>query len=125
MSVRPKPIPHEVKEVANFLAFFAAIRSYGPIDRLSRPFSFDDVVSAITDAIRQIAVQPEGGEISIRRGEEEIKVRVPKRPSDAMIQRFLELCKEDLANAKIAAALALAHAPELVVAAGGQGGGGA
>ena len=123
MSVRPGFIPREVKEVADFLAFFAAIRSYGPIDRLSRPFSFDDVVSAVADAIRQIAVQPEGGEISIRRGEEELKVKVPKRPSDAVIQRFLELCKEDLANAKIAAALALAHAPELVVTAEGQGGG--
>jgi len=107
-------IPEEVRKVARFLAFFAATRTYRPIDSLSRPFSFDDVVLAITDAMRQVAVYRPGELVEVRRGLEEYKVEVPSVPPEPVVQRFLEFCREDLAHAKVAAALALAYAPVLI-----------
>lgn len=107
-------IPWEVREVARFLAFFAATRTYRPVDSLSRPFSFDDVVRALTDAMRQVAVYRPGELVDVRRGAEEYKVKVPEIPSEHVIQKFLDLCQEDLTHAKVAAALALAHASSLI-----------
>ena len=115
-------IPWEVKKVARFLAFFAATRTYKPIDSLSRPFSFDDVVRALTDAMRQVAVYRPGELVDVRRGAEEYKVKVPELPSDHVVQKFLSLCQEDLTYAKVAAALALAYASSLIQGSeGGEG----
>ena len=113
-------IPGEVRSVAYFLAFFAATRTYRPIDSLSRPFSFDDIVTAITDAMRQVVVHKPGELITMRRGTEEYKIKVPNVPSEPVVQRFLELCRKDLTYAKIAAALALAYAPALIQAEEGE-----
>ena len=112
-------IPGEVRKVARFLAFFAATRTYRPIDSLSRPFSFDDVVLAITDAMRQVAVYRPGELVEVR-GLKGYKVEVPSVPPEPVVQRFLELCREDLAHAKVAAALALAYAPALIKREGGE-----
>jgi len=54
--------------------------------------------------------------VSLRRGAREIKIKVPSRPPEPVVQRFLELCREDLTYAKVAAALALAYAPALIQA---------
>jgi len=49
-------VPPEVDAMAKFLAFFAATRTYRPLDKLARPFSFEDVVSTIQEALREVDV---------------------------------------------------------------------
>lgn len=117
--------PAEVEKIARFLGFFAACRAYRPIDMLSRPFSYDDVVNTINDALRQYSVAystPDYTEkrkvnehdieiryIRLRIGGIEKLVRLPAPPSSETVKKFLELCKEDLTYARIAASLAMTY----------------
>lgn len=121
-----KDFPTPVKEMASFLSFFAASRMYAPIDKLSRPFSIEDVINTINDVLRQISVifeNPDGEEtIEGRRARYIIdersglrrKIYIPRIPSEETVKNFIQLCSEDLNYARITAALALAHAPKRV-----------
>lgn len=114
-------IPGEVIEVAKFLSFFAEARMYAPIDKLAKPFTYEDVINALEDALRQASVivsssyekeiTTDSGKKKVRvvkiRGEEEILA--PYIPKQEVIKRFLELCKEDLTFAKEAATLSLTY----------------
>ena len=120
-------IPEEIDEIAKFLAFFAATRTYRPLDKLSRPFSFGDIVSTIQEALREADVsyknpsktmkkKIEGREIELRYIEDPRvgTIRVPRLPRPETVKRFYELCRENLYYAKMAAALALTYSPYLM-----------
>ena len=126
-------IPESVDEIAKFLAFFAATRAYRPLDKLSRPFSFEDIVSTIQEALREVDVsyknpskviekEIDGRKVKLRYIEDPRLgvIRVPKLPSSETVKQFYELCKDKLYYAKIAAALALAYAPALIQAEEGE-----
>lgn len=106
-------IKEPVKKIAGFLSFFAKARMYSPIDKLARPFSYDDVVRAIEDALRQAKVLKD--QVIEREGKRVIEVRTgvyveePYIPSSTTLTEFLELCKNDLIYAREAAVLALAY----------------
>jgi len=121
-------IPEEVIKMAKFLAFFAATRTYRPLDKLARPFSFEDVVSTVQEALREVDVNYnnpsivekktiEGKEVEFRYIEDPRvgKIKVPRLPKPDIIERFYALCNEDLMYAKMAAALALSYGPTLVM----------
>ena len=114
--------PREIRQMARVLSFFAASRSYGHVDKLARPFSFDDVLTTVNQALRELSViyeNPAGEEtiegkrkryIESERAGTTIRIYVPEIPSEDTITEFLKLCQKDLKNAKITAALALALA---------------
>lgn len=115
-------IPEEVSEIAKFLSFFAEARMYTPIDKLAKPFTYEDVVSALEDALRQAyvmvssAYEKKVGDrtvkvVKVRQDEE---VLAPYIPKHEIVKKFLELCKKDLVYAKEAATLALTFRPKIV-----------
>jgi len=121
-----RAFPEVVEEMASFLSFFAASRMYSPIDRLSRPFSIEDVISTVNEVLRQIVVireNPDGEDliegrraryVIDERGRTRRKIYIPRIPSEETVKEFLRLCSEDLNHARVAAALALAYAPRRI-----------
>ncbi|MHA1506244.1 MAG: hypothetical protein ACTSR0_03540 [Candidatus Asgardarchaeia archaeon] len=123
-------IPKEVVSISRFLGYFAAVRSYSIIDKMMRPFGFSDVLSVINDALRigkvvydsatpKKLTLEDGRVIEVRYsktkiGGKELSVEVPPLPDSNTINSFLELCKEDLNFARIAAALALTWSGRLL-----------
>jgi|GEM_PF-6174926 CRISPR type I-A-associated protein Csa5 len=125
-----KGIPEEVKEVAKFLGFFTEARIYGPVDKLAKPFIYNDVVSALNDALRQAKVLIEsareenvGGRtlkiVEASRGRE---LKAPYIPKSEDLEKFLELCSEDLKYAREAALLSFTYAYFYRVASTKEGG---
>lgn len=118
--------PESVSEMASFLSFFAASRMYTSIDKLSRPFSIEDVINTINEVLRQISVifeNPDGEDVIKdkraryvidERGGLRRKIYIPRIPSEKVVKDFIRLCSKDLNYARIAAALALAHAPRRI-----------
>lgn len=113
-----------ITEIAKFLSFFAESRIYRPIDSLAKPFTYEDVVNALEDALRQANVvlessyEKEVGEgrklrVVKVRGEKEIPA--PYIPRQEIVRTFLELCKKDLTYSKEAALLSLTYRPKLEV----------
>jgi len=113
-----------VKEISKFLGFFAAAKIYKVIDQLAHPFSYDDVVSAINEALRQARVYIDSAIVAKitkkeNSGEKTFEIKVvkvrdkyikaPRLPDPSVIEKFFELCREDLVHAKIAASLAYAY----------------
>jgi len=120
-------VPKVVDNIARFLAFFAATRTYRPLDKLARPFSIEDVVSTIQEALREVDVSYKNAsriekkvikeqEVELRYIEDPRvgEVEVPRLPKADTIKRFYALCKENLMFAKMAAALALSYGPMLI-----------
>lgn len=104
-----------INEVARFLSFFKESRIYAPIDKMARPFSYDDVVSALQEAVREAVIAKENA-VEVGEGEQkrrvvqvrDKKVPEPYIPSRSTLEKFLELCKRDLTYSREAALLALA-----------------
>ncbi|RLG62873.1 hypothetical protein DRO02_07480 [archaeon] len=94
-----------IDRMAGFLAFFAASKIYGPLDKLARPFDYTDIVSTINESLRYANVVKERPDkiirkndkeypcIEVRRGGRVLYVRVPIIPSHAVVKRWLDMCK--------------------------------
>lgn len=114
-------IPEEVCEIAKFLSFFAEARIYRPIDELAKPFSYEDVVKALEDALRQAnviltsAYEKKIGDKTVKavKLRQDQEVLAPYIPKHETVKKFLELCKENLVYAQEAAALALTYRPKI------------
>lgn len=110
-------VSSEVMEIAKFLSFFADARIFSPIDRMARPFTYEDVVNALEDALRQAKViletayekEVNGRKIKVVKTRQEKEILAPFIPRQEVVKRFLELCKSDLINSKEAALLALTY----------------
>lgn len=113
-----REILEEVKKVAKFLGFFTEARIYGPIDKLAKPFTYNDVVSALNDALRQAKVLVEtsheenisGRTLRVIEASRGRKLKAPYIPGSEDLERFLELCSEDLKYAREAALLSFTYA---------------
>ncbi|OYT52860.1 MAG: hypothetical protein B6U76_09235 [Desulfurococcales archaeon ex4484_217_2] len=114
-------IPGEVLEIAKFLSFFAEARMYKPIDELAKPFSYEDVVRALEDALRQANVllasayekKVNDKVVRVVRLRQDQEVPAPYIPKLETVKKFLELCKENLVYAQEAATLALTYRPKI------------
>lgn len=112
-----------ITEIAKFLSFFAETRVYKPIDSLARPFTYEDVVNALEDALRQANViiessyekEVEGRRLRVVRIREDREVPAPYIPKREVVEGFLQLCKKDLTHAKEAALLSLTYRPRVEV----------
>lgn len=108
----------EVKSVARFLGFFTEARIYGPIDKLAKPFTYNDVVSALNDALRQAKVLVEtaheeyisGRILRVIEASRGRKLKAPYIPRSEDLERFLELCSDNLKYAREAALLSFTYA---------------
>jgi hypothetical protein len=87
-----------VQEMSNLLAYFVKNKVYSYVDKLSRPFSYDDVIRAVADALRHAK--------AIKSSDPKEPVEIPSSKS---VEKFLEQCKHDLNVARKAAILALAE----------------
>lgn len=118
-----RTVSNEVVEIAKFLSFFAEARIFSPIDKMARPFTYEDVVNALEDALRQAKViletayekEVNGRRLKFVKTRQDKEILAPFIPRQETVRRFLELCKGDLINSKEAALLALAYRFKLEV----------
>lgn len=74
-----------VQEMSALLAYFVKNKVYSYVDKLSRPFSYDDVMRAVADALRHARA------IKGSNPTEPVEI-----PSSESVEQFLEQCRQDL-----------------------------
>ena len=123
MASQEEKVREIIAEIAKFLSFFAETRAYKPIDSLARPFTYEDVVNALEDALRQANVilessyekEVEGRTLRVVRLRDNREVLAPYIPRREVVEKFLQICRENLTHAKEAALLSLTYRPRLEV----------